>query len=119
MIHHGPDYVAINQAIHRPVVAHRASPFLRGTMYVLQIADAIISADGFEHHAMTEDDPMMRPFSHGGLPMMLVGFGMGDILHRIVMHRASVGAKNTANALQAASNVEGIIQSLSAERKRP
>ena len=118
MIHHGPDYVAINQAIHRPVVAHRASPFLRGTMYVLQIADAVISADTFRQGAR-EENPMMRPFSHGGLPMMLVGFGMGDILHRIVMHRASVGAKNTANALQAASNVEGIIQSLSAERKRP
>ena len=119
MMHHGPDYVAINQAIHRPVIAHRASPFLRGTMYVLQIADAIISADGFEHHKMREGNPIMRPFSHGGLPMMLVGFGMGDVLHRIVMRRASVGTKNTANALQAAANIEGVIQSNFAQQHRP
>ena len=117
MIHHGPDYAAINQAIHRPVIAHRASPFLRGTMYVLQVADAIVSANGFEHYKMTEDDPVMRPFSHGGLPMMLVGFGLGDVLHRIVMRKASAGEKNTANALQAASNVEGIVQSLAVEHR--
>ena len=117
MIHHGPDYVAINQALHRPVIAHRASPFLRGTMYVLQIADAIISANGFEHQGMKETNPMMRPFSHGGLPMMLVGFGLGDVLHRIVMRKASVGAKNTANALQAASNIEGIAQSVQWEAR--
>ena len=119
MIHHGPDYVAINQAIHRPVVAHRASPFLRGTMYVLQIADAIISADGFEHHKMTEDDPVMRPFSHGGVPTMLVGFGVMDVLHRIVMRRASVGEKNGFNALQSAVNIEGIGQSIHVIKSRP
>ena len=117
MIHHGPDYVAINQALHRPVIAHRASPFLRGTMYVLQVADAIISANGFEHQGMKEMNPMMRPFSHGGLPMMLVGFGLGDVLHHIVMRKASAGEKNTANALQAASNVEGIVQSVQWEAR--
>lgn len=115
MSHYGPNYVAINAAIHRPTVAHRASPFLRDAMYALQVADAIISVRGFERQGMAETNPTMRPFSHGGVGMMLVGFGAGDILRGILFRRASAGEKNTVNALQAASNVEGIIQSLAWE----
>lgn len=109
MIHH-PDYVAINQAIRRPTIAHRASPFLRDTMYVLQIADSIISANGFRCQHLSETNPTMRPFSHGGASMMLVGFGVGDLVRHIIFRRASTGMKNTVDALQAATNVEGILQ---------
>lgn len=119
MTHQGPNYVAINQAIHRPVIAHRASPFLRGTMYALQLADALVSAQGFQHQGMIETNPTMRPFSRGGVSMMIVGFGVGDILRGIIFRHASAGTKNTMNAIQSASNVEGIIQSLAWERVHP
>jgi hypothetical protein len=76
----------------------------------LQAADAINSANAFRTHGEHETNPMMAPFSHGGAPTMMAGFGIGDLLRHALLRHASQGTKNTADAAQAVMNALGILQ---------
>jgi len=46
----------------------------------------------------------------GVAPTMAVGFGLGDLLHHYLLRHVSQGTRNTADAIQALSNVAGIMQ---------
>lgn len=108
----GPDLEAITAAFHAANPDSTSTPSttaIRNAMYLAQLADAVNSTRGFksgEH----ETNPTMRPFSHGGIPMMLLGFGIGDALRDHLLRHASKGTRNTADAMQTVLNLAGIAQ---------
>lgn len=82
---------------------------LHAILYGLQAADAMRSAQDFKVGGH-ETNPMLAPFSHGGAPMMALGFGLGDVLRNVLLRHASQGTRNTADGGQALSNLAGILQ---------
>lgn len=102
----------------------------RTIMYVAQIADAFISANFFARKHFVnqssgdvyttahETNPMMKPFSHGGVGMMVVGFAVGDILRGQLFRRSSSRTRAAVDYAQGASNVAGILETNASWRKR-
>lgn len=110
----GPNFPAINASIQQAIAPQQPAPqdphMARYLMYAAQLADAMNSGGAFAHNGEHETNPMMAPFSHGGAPTMAVGFGLGDLLHHYLLRHVSQGTRNTADAIQALSNVAGIMQ---------
>ena len=112
----GPDFPQINASLQTavdPSPAPTPDHLARTIMYALQGADAMNSANKFRT-GLHETDPLMKPFSHGGAPMMALGFGLIDMMRQAMMKHASPGTQNTADALQGLSNLAGIMQTNSA-----
>lgn len=90
---------------------------LRLPMYALQAYDAINSGNFFANNPGTyERQPMMRPFSHGGAPMMALGFGLYDVL-RDALTRHNPKLRQALEGLQIGNNIQGIMQTDSRERQ--
>lgn len=83
-------------------------PALHDTLYFTQAYDAVVSVRMFKQGEV-EMDPLMKPFSHGGVPMMLAGFAAQDLVRGFVLRNASVGQKNTEMGVQTALEIASII----------
>jgi hypothetical protein len=88
----------------------------RIVMYMLQAIDGAESARALRTSGRREENPMMRPFSHGGALTMDLGFAMGDIVREFTLRRSSEAVQASADALQAASNIDGILTTRAASR---
>lgn len=110
-----PDFPAINSDIQKaigptPAPASSLPPWLiQALMGGLQATDAVQTAKNIGHGAH-EYNPMMAPFSHGGAPMMMGGFALGDLVRHALLRHASQGTRNTADGAQALMNALGIMQ---------
>ena len=58
----------------------------------------------------------MRPFSHGGIPTLVLGFALGDIARERLTQRSPERQRETANAAQALANLDGILNTRRALR---
>jgi hypothetical protein len=81
----------------------------RTIMYALQAVDAEESARSLRLGA-TETNFRLKPFSHGGTPMMLAGFAAWDLVSGFVQRRWPTRLKTAVDAGQTASNVAGLLQ---------
>lgn len=86
------------------------TPALRDAMYGAQLYDAVNSANFMRSPRSFETDPFMRPFSHGGVPTMLAGFALTDLIRNLALRHASTGTKNLGDILQFLANAQGIAQ---------
>ncbi|HEY4440922.1 MAG TPA: hypothetical protein VGN14_10715 [Candidatus Elarobacter sp.] len=82
---------------------------MRTVLYVLQAIDAMETSIALRQPRHFEQNRMVRPFSHGGFPTLLVGFALGDVVRDRIMRRAPEQAREGANAAQALANVDGIL----------
>jgi len=87
-----------------------ARGMLRLATYVLQALDASSSARALRVAGRHEDNAMLRPFAHGGVLTMDLGFALGDIVRDFAIRRSSESVQISADALQAASNLAGMLQ---------
>lgn len=83
--------------------------WLRPALYALQAIDAVQTAAALRKPYRSETNPMLRPFTHGGIPTIALGFALGDITRDRMFRRASHRERQSIDALQAISNVDGII----------
>jgi hypothetical protein len=111
---------------YRPAAIHLAGPLQRATrptargivrvaMYMLQAIDASQSAHAVRAGGR-EENVMLRPFSHGGALTMDLGFALGDVVREFTFRRTPESVQLSADALQAATNLDGILQT-SANRR--
>ena len=108
--------VAANQLLAAPTAPASA---LRITEYILQGVDALVSGsiESTRNPAhFTEVDPLMRPFSHGGIPTFVAAFATEDIIVGALSRRFGPAAKNLEAAIQIGANVWGITFTVQNER---
>lgn len=83
-------------------------PALYDTLYASQIYDAVQSAHNLRK-GQVETTFIMRPFSHGGVPTMLLGFIVQDVALDVLLRNASVGQHNTELGLRTAVELASIV----------
>jgi hypothetical protein len=102
-----------NAAIALPAITQpapqRRNRFLRPLLYSLQAFDAIQTAQALRKHGRYEQNGMLRPFTRGGAPTIMAAFAIGDILRDRIFARARPAHRDEIDAVQALSNIEGII----------
>lgn len=95
------------------------SRVLRMSMYALQLADATLSGITDTRLGAHEGNPQMKPFSHGGVPMFIVGYAAWDILSGALERRFRPSQKNALAVAQIGSNINGILTTVATARTSP
>jgi hypothetical protein len=85
---------------------------------ILPVVAALVQAYDAENSAIhqrrgyVERTIVMKPFAYKGAPVMVVGFLLNDVMHRIVLHALGV-RRHTADTIAAAyeikSSLSGVI----------
>lgn len=78
-------------------------------LYVLQTYDAVQTAAALRKHNQVERNPMVRPFTRGGVATLVLGFAAGNLARDMLLRRAPDEVRAAANAAQAFANLDGII----------
>lgn len=94
----------------------RPSTALRIAEYALQAVDANLSGIAMTKHGAIEGNLEMKPFSHGGIPMFLVGYALYDIVSGALTRRWKVAHKNAGAIVQIGTNVQGILRTMATDR---
>ena len=89
---------------------------VRAALYALQAIDAVQTAIALRHERRYEQNRMLRPFAHGGLPTLLFGFAIGDVVRDAATRRAPQPVRDGADGAQALSNLDGILNTRRAMR---
>jgi hypothetical protein len=89
----------------------------RAILYVLQAYDAVQSAAGTRRGGI-ERNPLVRPFSHGGIPTYALGFALGDVMRSALLRHTSRELRDGGDELQALANLDGILTTHSSLRGR-
>jgi hypothetical protein len=92
----------------QPAQRRRSLP-LRAVVYAFQAYDAAQTAVALRHEHRREQNPIMRPFSHGGFATLALGFALGDVARERILRRAPEVVRDGANSAQAFSNLDGIL----------
>jgi hypothetical protein len=75
----------------------------------LQAYDALQTAAALRRPGRYEQNGTLRPFTRGGAAGIAFGFALGDLLRERALRAAPESVRNSANALQALGNIDGII----------
>ncbi|MBV8580055.1 MAG: hypothetical protein JOZ86_05420 [Candidatus Eremiobacteraeota bacterium] len=104
---------AVPRGVTFPRFEHTAPPRPRVPalmlVYVLQAYDAVQTSIALRAHNRYEQNGSMRPFSHGGLPTIALGFALGDLTRARLLRHAPEEVSESANAAQALANLDGIL----------
>jgi hypothetical protein len=88
-----------------PLASPAPRDALRVALYASQIADSVLTSAALKQCGR-EAFPLMRPFSHGGVAMYVVGFALLDGAIHLALRRTKLA--KTAEAVALGASVVGL-----------